>query len=172
MESSLELLKRLIIEGEKYTFENFSSGMTYSSIGRTTYAGNDSPEWLAWKVRSFNLVKQLTEQNSPSFLLAKEAASIATSGNGSGNFDRAKATFLKALRITIEVIQEDKFGEIRSPKSSAGTPELSNKVFVVHGHDSALKTDVERFIHQIGLEPVVLHRQPDKGQTLEHFLFR
>jgi predicted nucleotide-binding protein len=166
MESSLELLKRLIIEGEKYTVDNFSSGTTYSSIGHTTYAGNDSPEWLAWKVRSFNLVKQLTEQNSPSFLLAKEAASIATSGNGSGNFDRAKATFLKALRITLEVIQEDKFGEIRSPKSSAGTPELSNKVFVVHGHDSALKTDVERFIHQIGLEPVVLHRQPDKGQTL------
>jgi predicted nucleotide-binding protein len=166
MESSIELLKRLITEGEKYTFENFSSGATYSSYSHTTYGGKDSPEWLAWKVRSFNLVKQLTEQNSPSFLLAKEAASIITAGNGSDHFDRAKSTFLKALKITLEVIQEDKFGEVRSSKSSAGTPELSNKVFVVHGHDSALKTDVERFIHQIGLEPVVLHRQPDKGQTI------
>jgi predicted nucleotide-binding protein len=39
-------------------------------------------------------------------------------------------------------------------------------VFVVHGHDDGLKTDVERFLLQIGLEPIVLHRQPDQGQTI------
>ena len=37
---------------------------------------------------------------------------------------------------------------------------------MVHGHDSELKTDVERFLHEIGLEPVVLHRQPDEGATI------
>ena len=166
MESSVELIKRLIAEGEKFTFENFSTGTQYSSYSRTTYAVQDLPEWIAWRVRCFNLIKQLTEQNSPSFLLAKDAAAVATQGNGSDKFNRAKANYLKALQITLEVIQEDKFGEMRLPQSSAGTPELSNKVFVVHGHDGGLKTDVERFIHQIGLEPVVLHRQPDKGQTI------
>lgn len=39
-------------------------------------------------------------------------------------------------------------------------------MFVVHGHDHALKAEVENFLHQIGLEPVVLHRQPDQGQTI------
>lgn len=42
----------------------------------------------------------------------------------------------------------------------------SNKVFIVHGHDSELKNDVERFVHEIGLEPIVLHRQADKGATI------
>ena len=42
----------------------------------------------------------------------------------------------------------------------------SKKVFVVHGHDHALKADLEVFLHNIGLEPTVLHRQVDGGQTL------
>jgi len=40
------------------------------------------------------------------------------------------------------------------------------KVFVVHGHDHALKGDLEIFLREIGLEPVVLHRQPDEGLTV------
>ena len=42
----------------------------------------------------------------------------------------------------------------------------ARKVFVVHGHDHALKSDVEVFLRNIGLEPVVLHREVDEGQTL------
>jgi predicted nucleotide-binding protein len=41
-----------------------------------------------------------------------------------------------------------------------------NKVFVVHGHDDAAKTNLEVFLHEIGLEPVVLHRQADQGLTV------
>ena len=37
---------------------------------------------------------------------------------------------------------------------------------MVHGFDSELKTDVERFRHEILLEPVVLHRQLDVGATI------
>lgn len=40
------------------------------------------------------------------------------------------------------------------------------KVFVVHGHDDAAKTNLEVFLHEIGLEPVVLHRQADQGLTV------
>ena len=40
------------------------------------------------------------------------------------------------------------------------------KVFVVHGHDEALKNDMELFLRKIGLEPIVLHRQPDQGLTV------
>jgi predicted nucleotide-binding protein len=45
-------------------------------------------------------------------------------------------------------------------------PKSPNKVFVVHGHDHALKNDLEVFLHDIGLRPIVLHREPDEGQTL------
>lgn len=42
----------------------------------------------------------------------------------------------------------------------------SKKVFVVHGHDEVAKTNLEVFLHEIGLEPVVLHRQADEGLTI------
>ncbi len=43
---------------------------------------------------------------------------------------------------------------------------LSKKVFLVHGHDELAKTNLEIFLSEIGLEPVVLHREADEGQTI------
>src|SRR5690606_32465068 len=43
---------------------------------------------------------------------------------------------------------------------------LSNRVFVVHGHDDARKNELEGLLREMGLEPIVLHRQPDEGQTI------
>jgi len=40
------------------------------------------------------------------------------------------------------------------------------KIFIVHGHDHNLKNDLEVFVKKIGLEPIVLHRQPDEGLTI------
>ncbi len=42
----------------------------------------------------------------------------------------------------------------------------SRKVFLVHGHDEAVKFAVARFLEKLGLEPVILHEQPNKGQTV------
>jgi predicted nucleotide-binding protein len=43
---------------------------------------------------------------------------------------------------------------------------LNKKVFVVHGRDELSKTSLEVFLHEIGLEPIVLHRQADEGLTV------
>ena len=42
----------------------------------------------------------------------------------------------------------------------------NKKVFVVHGRDELAKTSLEVFLHEIGLEPIVLHRQADEGLTV------
>jgi predicted nucleotide-binding protein len=41
-----------------------------------------------------------------------------------------------------------------------------SKVFVVHGHDSAPKAEVARFIEKLDLEAVILHERPNKGRAL------
>lgn len=41
-----------------------------------------------------------------------------------------------------------------------------NKVFIVHGHDEVIKQSVARFLEHLDLDVVILHEQPDKGQTL------
>jgi len=42
----------------------------------------------------------------------------------------------------------------------------TNKVFVVHGHDEAMKLKVAGVLTALGLEPIILHEQPNKGQTI------
>lgn len=41
-----------------------------------------------------------------------------------------------------------------------------NKVFVVHGHDGEAREAVARFISTMGMEPVILHEQASRGQTI------
>jgi predicted nucleotide-binding protein len=46
------------------------------------------------------------------------------------------------------------------------TTPSSNRVFVVHGHDGEMKQAVARTIERIGLEAVILHERPNRGQTI------
>jgi len=40
------------------------------------------------------------------------------------------------------------------------------KVFIVHGKDENMKKVVSNHINRIGLEPIILHEQDDKGFTI------
>jgi len=42
----------------------------------------------------------------------------------------------------------------------------SRRVFIVHGHDNALKSEIARFLEQLDFVPVILHEQPDSGRTV------
>ena len=42
----------------------------------------------------------------------------------------------------------------------------SNRIFIVHGHDDEMKLEVARTIEKLGLEPVILHEQPNMGRTI------
>jgi predicted nucleotide-binding protein len=68
-------------------------------------------------------------------------------------------------------------GEEDSPASSASlvrgaaamvvqSTVQSKKVFVVHGHDNEAKETVARFLERLGLEPIILHEQPNEGRTV------
>jgi predicted nucleotide-binding protein len=56
--------------------------------------------------------------------------------------------------------------EVRDSKATAVTPNLSRKVFVVHGRDDAARLSVAQFLQKLGLSPVVLHEQPNAGRTI------
>lgn len=42
----------------------------------------------------------------------------------------------------------------------------SNKIFIVHGHDNALKQEVARFLEKLDLKPIILHEQASLGLTV------
>jgi len=53
----------------------------------------------------------------------------------------------------------------------ASTFTISKKVFIVHGRNTEIKETVSRFLEKLGLEPIILHEQPNAGKTIiEKFL--
>jgi len=46
------------------------------------------------------------------------------------------------------------------------TSKSMKKVFIVHGHDNDLKNDVALFIQRLGIEPIILHEQVSRSQTI------
>jgi len=49
---------------------------------------------------------------------------------------------------------------------SAANLKEKDKVFVVHGRDDSTKTIIAQFLKELGLEPIILHEQPNKGRTI------
>lgn len=41
-----------------------------------------------------------------------------------------------------------------------------SSVFIVHGQDDGARESVARFIGQLGLKPIILHEQPNRGRTI------
>jgi len=44
--------------------------------------------------------------------------------------------------------------------------EISNRIFLVHGHNNELKETTARFLEKLGLKPIILHEQSSKGLTI------
>jgi predicted nucleotide-binding protein len=43
---------------------------------------------------------------------------------------------------------------------------LTGRVFIVHGRDHGIKNAVARYVEKLDLNAVILHEQPDRGQTV------
>ena len=42
----------------------------------------------------------------------------------------------------------------------------TNRVFLVHGHNEAVREKVARYLERLNLVPIILHEQPNKGRTI------
>jgi predicted nucleotide-binding protein with TIR-like domain len=74
----------------------------------------------------------------------------------------------KMVNLFSTVIEELTLFEPQSPVSAVPriAPEGGRKVFVVHGHDENLKEMVENLLNKLELEPIILHKLPNKGRTI------
>ncbi len=82
-------------------------------------------------------------------------------------FVNGKASADALLQSMIDEVQEywPDTGENLGQREEKN-PASSNKVFIVHGHNEAARESVARLIRQIGLDPIILHEQPNRGKTI------
>lgn len=111
-----------------------------------------------WYFESRDLFGEYFDENEKNFA---EFSSCNVSGNGytlSSKFSRIYPLFK---------ILKDK---ILKGKISAEQPtiqKITNKGFVIHGHNESVKLEVARFIEKfVKKEAIILHEQPNKGKTV------
>jgi predicted nucleotide-binding protein len=70
-------------------------------------------------------------------------------------------------QIIIPFVRDYKdYVESRGRISPALVLPMSNKVFIVHGHDGEARETTARFLASIGFEPIILNEQANKGRTI------
>jgi predicted nucleotide-binding protein len=67
---------------------------------------------------------------------------------------------LKELNVEIQL------REPITPPASRSAPPMSKKIFIVHGHDSTAREQLELIIHRLGLDPFVLQNTGGGGLTI------
>jgi predicted nucleotide-binding protein len=88
--------------------------------------------------------------------------------NGSATWPtnrEAQIGFLEGLMAIEERTSRDEEKVVATARV-ASLPTPSKRVFVVHGHDEEAKQTTARFLEHIGLEPIILHEQPNSGRTI------
>lgn len=154
-----EQLQKLIDIGNDFTYENFSLKSEHG------YPNALLPEWVSWETRCRGLITSLFGKGSAQDNAMNTAMSINVIGWDRDHFERRRNHIVGVLQSTLEILKEDTFNELSGNKTKPfGTS--NNKVFIVHGHDEIAKTSLEIFLKELGLEPVVLHRQADEGNTI------
>jgi predicted nucleotide-binding protein len=80
--------------------------------------------------------------------------------------------FIDSLGLDIENDEYD-FSQAESHQNASETKNTKQSterrlthVFIVHGHDEALKNEAARFIEKLGLTAVILHEQANQGHTI------
>jgi len=107
--------------------------------------------------------KYLDDLNDISFytfalLSTSEQAQNERWNSGKSEMLNLFSTMLEELKL---------FGTAKTPKRVEKTHiRQSNQIFIVHGHNEAMKQAVARTLEKLGLEPIILHEKPDKGRTI------
>lgn len=168
-------INKLIEIGQNFNWGNCSH---LASDGITRYGNKPSSEWNTWVSRIEKVLIEVVKRDSEPFIYFRDADSLPIQGNFKDIFELAKATYLKALTSVNSLFDNDIFGDLLVTAVPEKTPEpkinvneesqttSNKKVFIVHGHDHALKVELEVFLSHIGLTPIVLHREVDGGQTI------
>ncbi len=135
-----------------------------------------SPEFQKWQRNTKIAIKNTFDQDSghvEEFDAVNYSIREFVSGTPGSKFQEAYVRGLETAEAMLEsMIQEvhecwEEDGQ-DSPSDLTETDRLrsSRKVFIVHGRDDAAKLLLADFLRKLGLEPIILHEQPNVGQTI------
>jgi len=148
-EHKLQILNNLIDRVEKVTYQSSSDMVRCEDDAKSfirNAISNDS-DWIK-RINSIRWSLSMFTDITP------DSAFANAWNNGKKDF----LNVLASIKSEIEIYSDS--------QSISGQRTKSNKVFIVHGHNDEIKLAVARLVSQLGLTPIILHEQPNKGRTI------
>lgn len=154
------------------------SGLEQYGSGRR----DDTPEFQKWHrdtrvaigkiftenpehVKDFTRIKYISIES-----IAARMNSASHHGDSHGDYVRGLALASARLESMIDEIERFWEDDPLLPQSQAtpntGVTPSQTKVFIIHGRDDGTKETVARFIEKLGLEPIILHEQANRGRSI------
>ncbi|MFZ0033576.1 MAG: nucleotide-binding protein [Sedimentisphaerales bacterium] len=119
--------------------------------------GYDTVEYKKYEISSFDTLPSIVGEKFSLFEIQQ-------------NYQKGISdtiTKLSSLKeILIEKLQDIKQNSPLYSKPIETTSVNNTEIFIVHGHDDEAKMELEQFVTEIGLTPIILHRKPDEGLTI------
>lgn len=129
-----------------------------------------SPDFVAWKTKTERFLIRQYGMDSYEFQEFKKCHFTLTIYAGG----TPQSSFVKACRRDLEktkavfgtYLEELQELEIDKKEKAGENNVIFSSVFVVHGHNEALKQSVARMLEKQDIEAVILHEQPNQGATI------
>lgn len=130
-----------------------------------------SQEFISWKTRAERFLRTHYGENS------KEAVDFGNTHfslmiytfneTESDYIEACKSGLVKSKAVFEVYLEELKENDVTPDNEATQDNSISkSKVFVVHGHDEALKQEVARIVEKQGLEAIILSEQANHGKTI------
>ena len=141
-----ETLRKLIEEGNELTQQGGIMG----------YNDQLQPEYLAWRIQSLSILRKV---GTP---MKQSLQELESDRYGQYFYASSVRNILGGLKGALALAESGMLIDLRDDRN----PRKSGGVFVVHGRDAVTKKLVSSFIKSLGLVPVILHEQSNKGRTI------
>ncbi len=142
---------------------------------------HESAHWKSWLgeagyqlgTTQFPFPSEFENAKSLSYTAYKVVSEQKDSGSyypagllGIGNHEEARSQFNQLFldylsQALDDIIRANPELEVEEHKKVIG-----DTVFIIHGHDNNLKTEIQLLLVRAGVRNIVLHEQPDSGRTL------
>lgn len=131
-----------------------------------------TPEFVTWQTKVKRFLRNFygeTSHEALDFENTPFSLMIYTFTETESDYVQACRSGLTQCKAVFAAYLEDlaeKGSETKEKEANTICESMKIKVFIVHGHDNALKQEVARMIEKQGLEAIILSEQVNRGKTI------
>ena len=133
----------------------------------------DSPTFTKWRISARTAITSAFGDESTQI---KDFNNVRYSRDFPKSYSERQDAYVSGIKKAGAILEE-MIAEIEeyweedeeSPNTSdtrLKTAKDTTKVFVIHGHDEAAREAVASFLKKLKLEPIILHKQANRGRTI------